>query len=119
MKIYEEFKNPNNENSIAIKNAISDGWLSRVHSDWLLELKDRFFKDIHEVANTMTGDHLEFFALTLEPNDDDLEGTIKGYENVKLVGEKFDKVNRDFLKIIDNLKRRKRGYDLFEKKSKL
>ena len=29
----------------------------------------------------------------MEPIDDDLEGIIKGYEGLKLVGEKFDKIN--------------------------
>jgi hypothetical protein len=71
------------------------------------------------VANKLKGDHLEFFAINLEPNDDDLEGTIEGYQSIKLEGEKFDKIKRDFLKIIDNLKRRIRAYALFEQKSKL
>lgn len=62
---------------------------------------------------------MEFFAINLEPNDDDLEGTIEGYQSIKLEGEKFDKIKRDFLKIIDNLKRRIRAYALFEQKSKL
>lgn len=45
----------------------------------------------------------------LEPIDDDLEGTIQGYQSFKLVGEKFDKINRNILKIIDQLKRRGRA----------
>lgn len=55
----------------------------------------------------------------LEPIDDDLEGTIQGYQSFKLVGEKFDKINRNILKIIDQLKRRGRAYALFLEKSKL
>jgi hypothetical protein len=35
------------------------------------------------------------------------------------VGEKYDKINRNILKIIDNLKRRGKAYALFEEKSKL
>lgn len=55
----------------------------------------------------------------MEPIDDDLEGTIAGYQSVKLEGEKYDKINREILKIIDMLKRRSKAYKLFEQKSKL
>lgn len=53
--------------------------------------------------------------MKLEPIDDDLESTIEGYKSVKLEGEKYDKVNKNILKIIDTLQRRKRAYDLFLK----
>ena len=33
IKIYEDFKNPEVDNSIAVKNAMADGWLNRVHAD--------------------------------------------------------------------------------------
>lgn len=55
----------------------------------------------------------------MEPIDDDLEGTISGYQSFKLVGEKYDKINRNILKIIDQLKRRGKAYALFNEKSKL
>ena len=67
----------------------------------------------------MSGDHLGFFATNLEPIDDDLEGTIQGYESVKLEGEQFDKVNRDFLKMIDTLNRRNKCYGRFERRHKI
>ena len=119
LKIYEEFKNPNNEQSTTVKEALKAGWLSTVHEDWLLELKPKYFTDIVEASKNLKGDHLEFFAIHLEPIDDDLEATIKGYEGIKLEGEKFDKLKRDFLKIIDNLKRRRRAYAKFEEKANL
>ena len=55
----------------------------------------------------------------LEPIDDDLEGTIVGYQSVKLEGDKFDKINREILKIIDHLKRRQKAYALFEAQASL
>lgn len=68
-----------------MKGAISGGWRSFNHQDWLIELKKTFFSDISEVAKDLHGDHLEFF-IELEPIDDDLEGTIAGYQSVKLEG---------------------------------
>lgn len=71
------------------------------------------------MAKVLKGDHLEFFVDSLEPIDDDLEGTIAGYQSFKLEGEKYDKINRGILKIIDHLKRRGKAYALFNEKSKL
>ena len=85
------------------------------HLEELLEIKKTFFTEISEAAELIKNDHLEFFVMKLEPIDDDLESTIEGYKSVKLEGEKYDKVNKNILKIIDTLQRRKRAYDLFLK----
>lgn len=121
LKIYDQFKDAAKceEQSIAVKNAIADGWGSEVHAADLLELKPTYFKDIKQVSDKLKGDHFEFFVTTLQPSDDDLQGTIAGYKSIKLEGGKFDKINRDMLKMIDNLERRVRAYNLFKQKSKL
>ena len=60
----------------------------------------------------LDGDHYEFFYENVAPNDEDLEWQIKKFEEIKFPEGK-DKNERDILKIIDNLKRRKRAYDLY------
>ena len=62
----------------------------------------------------MSGDHLEVFYSSLAPIDDDLYGQITELEKLKLYNPKFDKNQRDILKMIDNLKRRRRAYALWE-----
>ena len=74
----------------------------------------RYFKDMVEVSKTLQGDHFEFFIEELTPIDDNLEETIEEYRKIKFEGEKFDKNNRDILKMIDDLKRRQKAYGLFD-----
>ena len=62
----------------------------------------------------MSGDHLEVFYSSLAPIDDDLDGQITEFEKIKFNNPKFDKNQRDILKMIDNLKRRRRAYALWE-----
>ncbi len=121
LKTYEDFKSPEKcqEWSISVKHAIRAGWSAGIHLPWLIEIKKTFFSEIPEVSKKIHGDHLEFFIEDLEPIDDDLEGTIAGYQSFKLDGEKYDKINRGILKIIDHLKRRGKAYALFNEKSKL
>jgi hypothetical protein len=55
----------------------------------------------------------------LAPIDDDLDGQIEQFSKINLNNPKRDKNQRDILKQIDNLKRRRRAYQLFEKQGNL
>lgn len=100
--------------SIANKNYLANGWAHSFHSEWLLEYKPRYFADILTLANELVGDHFDVFYSGLAPIDDDLDGQIQGFEKIKFNDAKHDKAQRDILKMIDNLKRRRRAYQLWE-----
>ncbi len=55
----------------------------------------------------------------MAPIDDDLDGQIEQFSKINLNNPKRDKNQRDILKQIDNLKRRRRAYQLFEKQGNL
>ena len=106
--------------SIRAKEYVCKGWNDHVHDEWLLELKNQYFKDIIELSTSKLDiDHIEFFVDNLEPIDDNLEETIEKYEAIKLEGGKFDKIKISILKKVDNLKRRAKCYAFFNAKSKL
>lgn len=48
----------------------------------------------------------------MQPNDDDLESQIGQYEKINFPAGK-DKHARNILKIVDNLKRRSKAYQLY------
>ena len=62
--------------------------------------------------NVLDGDHYELFYENLAPIDDDLEWQIAEFEKIKFPEGK-DKNERDILKIIDDLKRRLKAYQLY------
>ena len=70
--------------SITVKQSLSAGWNNEVHSEWLLEYRDRYFDDITILSKVLQGDHFELFYEGLQPIDDDLEYHIKKYEAIKL-----------------------------------
>jgi hypothetical protein len=76
----------------------------------LLEYKSRYFADILTLANELVGDHFEVFYNCLAPIDDDLDGQIEEFEKIKFADPKHGKSQRDILKMVDNLKRRRRAY---------
>ncbi len=99
--------------SITNKNYLANGWNHQVHAEWLSEYKPRYFADILTVANELEGDHFEVFYSGLAPIDDDLDGQIQEFEKIKFNNPKLDKSQRDIMKMIDNLKRRRRAYQLW------
>ena len=99
--------------SITNKNYLSNGWNHQSHAEWLLEYKPRFFADIMTVSHDLEGDHFEVFYHGLAPIDDDLDGQIHEFEKIKLNNPKLDKCQRDIWKMVDNLKRRRRAYQLW------
>ena len=60
----------------------------------------------------LSGDHYEVFYESFAPIDDDLESQIAAFEKLKFPEGK-DKHQRDILKIVDDLKRRHRAYQLY------
>jgi hypothetical protein len=113
-QIYNQFKDNKSELSITVKESMSSGWNDKVHSDWLLEYRDRYFSDIPKVASTLEGDHFTLFYENLQPIDDDLEYQIKKYEEIKLEEGKLDKHIVYIKKIVDQLKRRAKAYKLYQ-----
>lgn len=77
-----------------------------------MKYRERYFKDVQELMNVLDGDHYELFYENLAPIDDDLEWQIAEFEKIKFPEGK-DKNERDILKIIDDLKRRLKAYQLY------
>ena len=73
---------------------------------------DRYFEDIEKLAEKLGGDHLEVFYEAFQPIDDNLMYYIERYKKINFPEGK-DKHTRDILKIIDNLERRYRAYQLY------
>ena len=117
-KIYESFKDPKSELSTSMKSARASGWNDSSHKEWLKEYRARYFKDIPELSKVLVGDHLELFVMNLAPQDDDLESQIAEYQKIKLDGQKFDKINIEIRKIVDDLQRRNAAYKLFYAENK-
>ena len=113
-KIYNSLKIKDNTMSIANKNYLANGWAHPFHSEWLLEYKPRYFADILTLANDLVGDHFEVFYNGLTPIDDDLDGQIHEFEKINFADPKHGKAQRDILKMVDNLKRRRRAYQLWD-----
>jgi hypothetical protein len=111
-KIYESFKDPDSKYSIAIKNSIASGWNHDYHAERLAKYNDRYFEDVEKLAGVLAGDHFEVFYESFQPIDDDLLTHIERYSKITFPAGK-DKHTRDILKIIDNLKRRQRAYQLY------
>lgn len=111
-KIYESFKDPESKYSIAVKNSIASGWNHEYHAERLAKYRDRYFEDIGKLADVLAGDHFEVFYESFQPIDDDLLSHIDRYSKINFPAGK-DKHTRDILKIIDNLKRRQRAYELY------
>lgn len=111
-KIYESFKSSETSYSIAVKNSIASGWNHEYHSERLAKYRDRYFDDIEKLAGVLAGDHFEVFYESFQPIDDDLLYHIERYSKITFPEGK-DKHTRDILKIIDNLKRRQRAYQLY------
>lgn len=111
-KIYESFKSKDNTRSVSSKQSIASGWNHPYHKERLLKYRERYFKDVQELINVLDGDHFEVFYESLAPFDDDLEYQIAEYEKIKFPEGK-DKNSRDILKMIDNLKRRQKAYQLY------
>lgn len=109
----------NNTTSITNKHYLASGWNNQCHAEWLIEYKPRYFADIINASKTLEGDHLEAFYSGLAPIDDDLDGQIEGFEKIKFDNNKLDKNQRDILKMIDNLKRRRRAYLLWAQQPNL
>lgn len=110
--IYESFKDPETKYSIAVKNSIASGWNHEHHAERLDKYRDRYFKDIEELAEKLAGDHFEVFYESFQPIDDNLLYHIERYKKISFPAGK-DKNSRDILKIIDNLERRYRAYQLY------
>lgn len=102
-----------NTMSITNKTYLANGWNHQCHAEWLLEYKPRYFADIMKAAQYLEGDHLEAFYGDLAPIDDDLDGQIQEFEKIKFNNPKLDKNQRDIYKMVDNLKRRRRAYQLW------
>lgn len=113
-KIYMSLKDKDNTMSITGKAYVGNGWNNALHSEWLLEYKERYFADILVASKELVGDHFEFFYQHLAPIDDDLDGQITEFEKINFNDPKLDKNQRDILKIVDNLKRRKNAYKLYQ-----
>jgi hypothetical protein len=64
------------------------------------------------LAEVLSGDHYEVFYESFQPIDDDLAHHIAEYEKLKFPAGK-DKHSRDILKIIDDLRRRLKAYQLY------
>ena len=111
-QIYESFKDKESKYSIANKNSIASGWNHEYHGDRLAKYRDRYFEDIEKMADVLAGDHFEVFYEAFQPIDDDLLYHIERYEKISFPPGK-DQHSRDILKIIDNLKRRQRAYQLY------
>lgn len=105
--------------SITNKTYLANGWNHQSHAEWLLEYKPRYFADILVVATIFEGEHLQTFYSDLAPIDDDLDGQIHEFEKIKFNNPKLDKNQRDILKIIDNLKRRRGAYQLWGQNANL
>jgi hypothetical protein len=110
--IYTSFHDKDTKYSIANKNSIASGWNHDYHADRLAKYRDRYFEDIEKLADVLAGDHYEVFYESFQPIDDDLLYHIERYEKINFPQGK-DKHSRDILKIIDNLKRRQRAYQLY------
>ena len=64
------------------------------------------------MAEKLAGDHFEVFYEAFQPIDDNLLYHIERYKKISFPAGK-DKHTRDILKIIDNLERRYRAYQLY------
>ena len=111
-KIYESFKDKNNTQSVSVKESIAAGWAHPYHKERLLKYRERFFKDLQELIPLISIDHYECFYDNLSPIDDDLEFQIAAFSKIKFPAGR-DKNERDILKMIDNLKRRHKAYQMY------
>ena len=89
------------------------GWNHSYHQKRLDKYVDRFFDDIEKVADILSGEHFEVFYGSLEPNGDNLAHYIARLEKIKFAAGK-EKHSREVLKMVDQLKRRQRAYNLYE-----
>jgi hypothetical protein len=110
--IYESFKDPETKHSIAVKNSIASGWNHEHHSERLATYRDRYFDDVSKLAEKLAGDHFQVFYVSFQPIDDNLLYHVERYKKISFPEGK-DKHSRDILKIIDNLERRYRAYQLY------
>ena len=113
-KIYESFRVGDKKVSVAVKEYIASGWNHPYHKERLLKYRARYFKDVQDLITVLDGDHYECFYDNLAPIDDDLESQIAEFQKIKLPEGK-DKNSRDILKMVDNLKRRNKAYQLYAK----
>jgi hypothetical protein len=111
-RIYESFKSKESGNSVSVKNSIAAGWSHPYHKERLLQYRERYFKDLQSLIGVLDGDHLEVFYDSCAPIDDDLEDQIVRYEKISFPAG-LDKNQRDILKIVDNLRRRLKAYQLY------
>ena len=101
---------------MAVKRSIAAGWNHSYHKQRLLKYRDRYFKDVQGLLGVLEGDHYETFYENFEPIDDDLNYLIQEYQKLSVPAGK-ERHARDILKIVDNLKRRQRAYELYAKPS--
>lgn len=95
--------------SVDTKESYVAGWNNRVHLDLLQgTYKAEYFQSIPELSKTLPSVHFEFFYQSCKPIDDDLDGTIAGYETIKLQGS-------EMLGHIKVLAQIKYGYELRKK----
>ena len=112
-QIYERLKSQDNGVSVSMKEYIAQGWNHPYHMERLLKYRERYFKDVQELSEKMSGDHFTAFYEFLAPIDDDLEDLIVRYKQLKFPPG-MQKHSIDILKMIDQLKRRSRAYKLYE-----
>lgn len=97
---------------MALKEFISAGWNHSYHKERLKKYMERYFKDIEQLIDVLSSDHFKVFYEHLAPIDDDLEFQLSRYEKISFPqGKEFP---RGILKIMDNLKRRIKAYQLYK-----
>jgi hypothetical protein len=78
--IYARFKDT--KDNLTDRYLLVEGWRSKYHEQWLLDLRATYFQDIVTVSETLPYAFFEFFYTELRPVDTDYSTQISLYNNV-------------------------------------
>ena len=110
--LYESYKAEGGE-SLKQKQHSTSGWNHYFHEERLKNYRERFFKDLPNVSKNLSYDLAVNFLESAQPDLDDVDETLKHYEDVLPHLQDVDYMHLEARKAIDNLKMRSRTYALY------